>query len=191
MMKLAGHRFNPDKADKLFDPKRRELVSPEQVVKELKVKKENIIADLGAGNGFFTIPLAKATEQEVYAVDIEEKMLNLLRGNANSEKIGNIQYVISDLEDIRLNDDLVDKALVAFVVHEIPNLKKALGEFKRILRPNGTLLILEWEAIEMEMGPPLHERISSGKMKEILIENDVEPSIIHFSEAVYGAIINI
>ncbi|WP_299095373.1 class I SAM-dependent methyltransferase [uncultured Metabacillus sp.] len=89
---MAGHRFKPDKADKLLDPKRRELVSPEQVVKELKVKKENIIADLGAGNGFFTIPLAKATEQEVYAVDIEEKMLNLLRENANSEKIGNIQY---------------------------------------------------------------------------------------------------
>ena len=191
MMTLAGHRFNPDKADKLLDPKRRKSISPEKVITELKINKENVIADLGAGNGFFTIPLAMATEQVVYAVDIEEKMLNLLKENYISENIDNIQCVLSDLEDIRLEDGSVDKVLVAFVIHEIPNLKKALGEFKRILKPNGTLLILEWEAIEMEMGPPLHERIPSDKMKEILIENNVEPSIIHFSEAVYGAIINI
>ncbi|PGT80510.1 class I SAM-dependent methyltransferase [Bacillus sp. AFS040349] len=188
---MAGHRFNPDKADRLLDPKRRELVAPEQVIKELKVNQENVIADLGAGNGFFTIPLARATIQRVYAVDIEEKMLNLLKENATSENIDNIQYILSDLENISLNNEVVDKVLVAFVVHEIPNLKKALSEFKRILKQNGTLLILEWEAIEMEMGPPLHERIPSERMKEILKENNLSPSIIHFSEAVYGAIINI
>lgn len=55
-MELAGHRFNPDKADKLLDRKRRELVPPEQVIKELNVNQENVIADLGAGNGFFTLP---------------------------------------------------------------------------------------------------------------------------------------
>ncbi|SDP48550.1 Methyltransferase domain-containing protein [Litchfieldia salsa] len=129
-MDLAGHRCNPVKADKLLDPERLQHVSPEQVIKELNINKENVIADLGAGNGFFTLPLARETNQNVYAVDIEEKMLNLLKENALSEDINNIHYTLSNLEDIHLNDDLVDKVLVAFVVHEIPNLKKALSEFK-------------------------------------------------------------
>ncbi|QHA93473.1 class I SAM-dependent methyltransferase [Bacillus sp. N1-1] len=183
---MAGKRFKPGKADRLLDPKRREIISPEQVIAHLDVTTTDHVADFGAGNGYFTLPLAEVAEK-VYAVDIEKQMLDLLQNRASEEaEAGNIEYVVSNLEQINLADHVVDKAVAAFVIHEVPDLKKAFREFKRIIKPGQQLLVLEWEAIEMEMGPPLHERISSQKMKEIFEENGLKPEVHHFHEAVYG-----
>jgi 16S rRNA A1518/A1519 N6-dimethyltransferase RsmA/KsgA/DIM1 with predicted DNA glycosylase/AP lyase activity len=83
---MAGHIFNPEHADKLLDPKRIELLPPEKIIDELTLRNDDIIADLGAGNGFFTLPLAKNTSQTVYAVDIEPKMLELLKKRAKKRR---------------------------------------------------------------------------------------------------------
>ncbi|MCA0172868.1 class I SAM-dependent methyltransferase [Bacillus sp. RAR_GA_16] len=180
---MAGKRFKPGKADRLLDPKRKEIISPEQVFDHLQVKRTDHVADFGAGNGYFTVPLAEVAEH-VYAVDIEKQMLDLLKKRAIEAE--NIDYIVSSLEQINLADHVADKAVAAFVIHEVPDLKKAFGEFKRIIKPGQKLLVLEWEAIDMEMGPPLHERISSQKMKEIFEENGLKPEVHHFHEAVYG-----
>ena len=183
---MVSKRFKPSNAGRLLDPKRREFISPEQVMKELDVKATDHVADLGAGNGYFTLPLAEAAEK-VYAVDIEKQMLDLLRERVSeTEGTDNIDYVVSSLEQINLPNSVADKAVAAFVVHEVPDLTKAFQEFKRIIKSGQKLLILEWEAIEMDMGPPIDERISSAKMKQIFEENGLEPEIRHFNEAVYA-----
>ncbi|WP_377891050.1 class I SAM-dependent methyltransferase [Alkalihalobacillus sp. R86527] len=180
---MAGKRFKPGKADRLLDPKRKEIISPEQVISTLQLKETDHVADLGAGNGYFTLPLAEAGEK-VYAVDIEKQMLDLLRNRAR--ELDNIDYIVSDLENIHLPDHVVDKAIAAFVIHEVPDLTKAFAEFKRIIKPGHRLLVLEWEKIEMDMGPPVHERMSSEEMKEVFIANGLEPDVHVYHEAVYG-----
>jgi ubiquinone/menaquinone biosynthesis C-methylase UbiE len=128
----------------------------------------------------------KKRKKTVYAVDIEPKMFNFLKERADTEKIKNIKYVVSDLEKIDLDENSVDKAIVAFVLHEVSSLGQALNEFKRMLSPGGMLLVLEWEAVETEIGPPLHERISSEKMKEIFNQNGLHPELLHINEAIYA-----
>ncbi|MCA0988683.1 class I SAM-dependent methyltransferase [Guptibacillus algicola] len=180
---MTGKRFKPGKADRLLDPKRKEIISPEEVISTLHLKNTDHVADFGAGNGYFTLPVAEAV-QKVYAVDIEKQMLDLLEKRASAHD--NIEYVVSDLEDIQLPDHTVDKAIAAFVLHEVPDLTKAFAEFKRIIKPRQRLLVLEWEKIEMDMGPPVHERMSSETMKQIFIDNGLEPEVHDFHEAVYG-----
>ncbi|MCM3571395.1 class I SAM-dependent methyltransferase [Neobacillus mesonae] len=187
---MTGHRFKPEKAEKLLDPKRQELIPPNKVIEILEIQVSDIVADLGAGNGYFTLPLAEKTNETVYAVDIEPKMLSFLKERAVQVNRQNIQYVQSDLENIQLNDHSVNKAVMAFVLHEIPDMKKAIGECKRILKDNGRLAILEWEAVESEMGPPLHERISSDSLKQFLLENGFQPKIISLNQAMYAALID-
>lgn len=187
---MAGHRFKPEKAEKLLDPKRKELIPPDRVLELLAINDNDLVADLGAGNGYLTLPLAKETSQEVYAVDIEAKMLELLKERADKEGLTNIRYVESNLEDIKLEDNSVDKAVVAFVMHEIPNMEKALSEFNRILKPDGKLLILDWEAVEAEIGPPLHERISSEAMKKFITEKGYRPDVVQLNSNVYAVIMN-
>lgn len=161
---MAGHRFNPAKAEKLIDPKRREKLNPESLLACLGLQDGETIADLGAGNGFFTLPMAHLTREKVYAVDIEPLMLAKLKERAEQEGLSNIVYVESDLESIAMEAHSVDKVFVAFVLHEVGNLEQALSEMKRILRPGGKGMVLEWETRVTPSGPPVHERLAVDKL---------------------------
>ncbi|MGM8214605.1 class I SAM-dependent methyltransferase [Bacillaceae bacterium W0354] len=182
---MNDKRFKPEKAALLVSDERFKKLPPDEVLSHLHIRSTDTVADLGAGNGFFTIPIAKITEKTVFAVDIEPKMLEMLEERAREEQIENIKYVISDLEDIHINDHTVHKILVSFVIHEVSNLQKAIDDMKRILKRDGKLLILEWEAIETESGPPLHERIPSNDLKEILENNGFETTMFHLSPDQY------
>ncbi|SDH86678.1 Methyltransferase domain-containing protein [Alteribacillus persepolensis] len=182
---MSEKRFNPDKAELLLSDDRKERLRPDHFV-DMHFQQEDAIADVGAGNGFFTLPLAKKTNNTVYAVDIAQQMLDMLKERAGQEGCSNIQYVISDLENIRLEQNLVNKVLAAFVIHEVESIAQALAEMKRIVKPGGEIVLIEWEAVETEAGPPLHERISSAKMKEILQENNFDAEIIQINEENYA-----
>lgn len=179
-----GHRFNPEKADKLLSQERQESLNVNRVVQLMELSLSDVVVDLGAGNGFFTVPFAEQVDK-VLAVDIEPKMLELLKENAQSKNQTNIDYIESDLQNIKLNNDVADKGIIAFVMHEIPEMELALNEFKRIIKKGGSLVIIDWEAVESESGPPLHERIASDQMKKFLDEQGYHPTIEHLNESVY------
>lgn len=118
--------------------------------------------------GYFTIPMAKQTKETVSAVDIEPKMLEMLQENASKNHVDNIEYMGSDLNRIKLDEHSISKVMVSFVMHEVPNIDQTLSEVKRVLQPGGKLLVIEWEAVETASGPPVHIRISSENMVQIL-----------------------
>ncbi|SDQ79481.1 class I SAM-dependent methyltransferase [Virgibacillus salinus] len=183
---MSDKRFNPNKADKLLSEERKESLKPNKIIDKIGIRERDRVADLGAGNGFFTIPIAERTNEVVYAVDIESQMLKLLEKRADEQQIENIQYIVSDLEGINLKDDSVNKVLVAFVIHEVESIKNALNEIKRILKPGGEIMIIEWEAIETKSGPPLNHRISSTKMMDILRNNDFKADLIPLNDTNYA-----
>lgn len=182
---MSDKRFNPEKAKSLMRAERKKLLPPNKIIEHLNLASNDTVADLGAGNGYFTLPIAKKTKL-VYAVDIEPKMLDMLAVNADEEKIKNIQYVESDLEHIHLDDNAVDKVIISFVIHEVGSVKNTLQEIKRILKPGGEMLLIEWEAVQTESGPPLDHRIPSKDMVKTLKENDFEVELIQLNEANYA-----
>ncbi|XJZ28904.1 class I SAM-dependent methyltransferase [Bacillota bacterium Lsc_1132] len=188
---FVGHRFNPEKAGKLLDPKRREIISPNTVIKLLDIQSTDTIADLGAGNGYFTVPMAHTTEKEVFAVDIEPKMLALLKEHAANEHASNIVYLEGNLEEIPLENQSADKALIAFVTHEVPNVVKMIGELKRVMKPSGKILILEWDVVNSESGPPIHERIPSEQLKKEFEENGLHGEVHQMNEQVYALLLSL
>ncbi|MED4346395.1 class I SAM-dependent methyltransferase [Heyndrickxia coagulans] len=151
----------------MLNPERKEKLPPDQILALLELKKGDIVADLGSGNGFFTIPIAQKTETTVYAVDIEPKMLDGLKAYASQEGVTTIRPIVSDLTEMAIANQAVDKIFSSLVMHEISDLEKAIQEMRRILRPNGKLLILDWEAVDMNEGPPLSVRIPSDKLKAV------------------------
>lgn len=183
---MSGKKFNPEKAHKLISEERKAILPPDKIIEYLEVEGNDVVADLGAGNGYFTIPIAKSTNNTVYAVDIEPKMLDMLRENAGKENIKNIDYVVSDLVEIKLEDASVNKAIVSMVIHEVSSIDHTLNDIKRILKPGGQLLLIEWKAIEMESGPPLHERIPAQDMVEILKNANYETELIDLNSQHYA-----
>ena len=164
---MMGHRFNPEHAKKLDNEKRRKMLPPNEIIQYLQLESNDSVVDLGAGTGYFTIPIAKSVAK-VIAVDISNKMLNILKENLLEESITNVELIEHRIEKIPLHDNAVHKIIASLVMHEVNDLEQTLEEMKRILKPSGKVLIIEWEKKETESGPPMEERLLSAEFKRIL-----------------------
>ena len=154
------HKFNPENSHHLLGAPRRTLLDPAQFVDQLGIREGDAVADIGAGPGFFTLPLAEhvGARGKVYALDVAPEMLDRLRSRQLPKQV---ELVLSTENHLPLPDGSVDLGLLAFVFHELEDPAKFLAEAKRILRPTGRLVLLEWVPQEEELGPPLHARVSA------------------------------
>ncbi|WP_059104455.1 class I SAM-dependent methyltransferase [Shouchella shacheensis] len=182
---MSWHKFTEERAHKLLDDKRRDVLTPDDAKKLLDVQEGETVADFGAGNGYFTLPLAMQTSAFVYAIDREVEMLNWLHARADAEELTNLVYVNSNLENIKVESGTIDKAIHAFVMHELPNKEKVLAEFKRLMKPSGKLVIFEWAQTTSEEG----NRVPKEKMKELLEREGLKPTMMSLNDMVYAAVV--
>jgi len=163
-------RFDSQDADRLLRPERYRSQNPELVLDALSLASGMTLADVGSGPGFYTLPAAKRVGPagRVYALDVDPKMLDLLRERAVADGVANIECLVSSEVRLPLPDAAVDAALVASVLHETPKWVLLLGEITRVLRPEGALVVVEWRKEQTEMGPPLAERLTYEEVEGVL-----------------------
>lgn len=148
---------------------RRKEFPPEEVLQMLAIKKNDNILDLGAGTGYLTIPAAQVVHGLVYALDMDEKMLEIIDCKAQDESITNIQLVKGSIDNIPLPDDSIDIVLASLVLHEIKPLSTTLQQIKRVLKDGGQFMCLEYEKDESAIeGPPMQIRVPSSVMEQEL-----------------------
>ncbi|MBF0357230.1 MAG: class I SAM-dependent methyltransferase [Magnetococcales bacterium] len=137
------HIFNPAKAEKLLDPKWRLIEDPLKLVQQMGVKAGLKVVDLGCGAGFFTKALLEAVtlHGEVAAVDLQKPVLEFFHKHIGERP--NLTTIQADLCKTGLKSGQWDSVFIAFTMHEV-KVADALQEIKRILKPGGKLLVLEW-----------------------------------------------
>ncbi len=111
----------------------------------LKNPKPKCLLDVACGTADFSIAAAKCGVETIYGIDISEKMLSI--GKNKIEKKGfsqKIKLEIGNAEAMRFDSNYFDAAIVAFGVRNFENLEKGLTEMIRVLKPNGSLLVLEF-----------------------------------------------
>jgi ubiquinone/menaquinone biosynthesis C-methylase UbiE len=162
-----GHKFPAEKWDRLVSPERHAFLEPERLLERFDVRAGMTVADLGAGPGFFTFPLPTrvGASGQVYATDNSPEILRILDGRGLPPQV---RPVLAGESRIPIADGVVDLALLAFVLHELVHPEAFLREVRRLLRPSGRLVVLEWVRHEEEMGPPMHERLSSARSAALL-----------------------
>ncbi|MCY0889202.1 MAG: class I SAM-dependent methyltransferase [Alicyclobacillaceae bacterium] len=168
---MHERRFNPEHLSHLDSPERRKMLPPEKLLDYLCIGPEDTVLDLGAGTGYFTIPAAKRTEGQVVALDVEPRMLEVLKSNVEENLLTNVRYETGQIENIPLEGQSMKKVIASLVLHEVEPLEKGIEEIRRVLTADGKLFLLEWEKTPSEFGPPLHHRIASKVMKEQLESN--------------------
>lgn len=149
-------QFPASESHRLVDEDRRRRQPVELIVKRIRPRQGEVIADLGAGVGYLSIPLADEGAQ-VIALDFQQGMLDGIRERDNG--LARIRLVKATLPDIPLPDASLDRVVMVNVFHEVEDKGRLFREISRVLRPNGRISLVDWQARETERGPPLHERV--------------------------------
>ncbi len=162
-----NRKFDPARLHRLVSEERAEWQSVERFLEILRPESEKHYADIGCGPGYFTLPVAERVRPQgrVYAIDIEPEMLAECERRAREQGLYDVVILVESSEhEIPLPDGGVDVAWLANVYHELEAPVEFLEEIKRVLRPEGQLLVIDWKAVETPVGPPLEHRVSLEKI---------------------------
>jgi ubiquinone/menaquinone biosynthesis C-methylase UbiE len=124
----------------------------EEVITALQLKPGSTVADIGAGAGAFTLPLAKAVAPagKVYAVDIDQGLVEHIAKKAKEQKATNVQAVLGKFTDPNLPSRDVDLAFIYDVLHHIDNRAEYLKNLAPYLKRGGRIAVIDFHP---ELGP--------------------------------------
>jgi ubiquinone/menaquinone biosynthesis C-methylase UbiE len=127
-------------------PEREREETPREALKALKIKEGESIADVGAGSGYYTVLLARAVGERgrVYATDIQPEMLELIKRKVARDQLSNVEVILGSEDDPRLPAGALDLVLMVDVYHELARPQAMLRALKRVLRPGGRLVLIEF-----------------------------------------------
>jgi SAM-dependent methyltransferase len=160
------HSFgNAEKWAHVFDdPKRDEWQKPHEVIQALALKPDAVVADIGAGTGYFAARLANMLRQgRVYAVDIEPDMVKYLGERAKREKLANMRAVAGAPADPHLPGKM-DLVLLVDVYHHIDDRQRYFQKLRASLKPGGRLAVIDFR-LDSPEGPPKDARIAPEIVK--------------------------
>ena len=156
--------FHHSQAAKLEDPERLVWMPPGEILAPLHLQPGMTVADIGAGTGYFALPMAAAVAPEgvVLAVDLQPEMLARIEAKlAVADAPRNLRLSPGTASATGLPEHVCDVAFLGNLWHELEDAPAVLAEMKRILRPGGTLAILDWHPEEAAPpGPPQKHRIA-------------------------------
>ena len=146
----------------LEDPKRDAYQKPHEVIHALNLKSGEVIADIGAGSGYFTFHLARhvGDKGKVYAVDVSPEMILHVNRRIREQKANNVVTLLADPDDPLLPDRSVNRFFFSDSWHHIENQSKYLSLMKRMLKPGGEVVIIDFHKKELPVGPPMQMKIA-------------------------------
>lgn len=153
------HQHHPPSSDEyarvLEDPSRDEWQKPHDVLMALDPKPTDIIADIGAGTGYFARRFARHAAK-VFAVDIDEKLLAIARKDAPA----NLTTVLASPDDPHLQERSVDIVFFCDVLHHIENRAAYYPKLAQALKPGGRIVVIDFYQKSLPVGPPPSMKLS-------------------------------
>jgi ubiquinone/menaquinone biosynthesis C-methylase UbiE len=161
---LSRYRFPGE------DALRRKWHNPETTLKSVGLRPSMVFMDIGCGYGFFTIPAAEQVGENgrVYAVDADAEAVEALKRKAAEKGLKNIHATVGEAEEAVFCDECADMVFFSIVLHDFRDPAKVLQNAKRMIKPEGTLINLDWKKKRTVFGPPLHIRFSEEQAQALI-----------------------
>ena len=157
----------------LEGPARDAYQKPDEVIRALALKPGEAVADIGSGSGYFTLRLAQAVGDtgHVYGVDIDPDLIRYLNRRIRDSGLRNVQTVLSEPDDPLLPDRSIDRFLIVDTWHHIENQERYLALMKKLLKPGGEIVMIDYQKRELPVGPPLSMKIARADLVRQMVEN--------------------
>ena len=128
-------------------PERERQERTDLLIAGLSLSEDFVVADIGAGTGYFTFPIARRVHRgKVFSVDIQSEMLALITRRKALENVANVETVLGEADDPKLPDNEIDLAFIVDAYHEF-SFPREMGErLKGSLKPGGQLVLVEYRA---------------------------------------------
>lgn len=167
---------------------------PELLMSALQIRRGATVADVGSGTGYFTWRLAQQVgfQGKVYAVDVQQSMLDLTKAAVEQHKLNNVEYVLATDRNPRLPERSVDLVFIAYAYHEFGDPEAMMAAIRRALRPGGRVVVLEY-AKESNIAPasPLHRMSFEEIRREIEPVGFVVDQLLDFLPVQHGVVFTI
>jgi|JI8StandDraft_1071087.scaffolds.fasta_scaffold357310_2 ubiquinone/menaquinone biosynthesis C-methylase UbiE len=138
---------------------------------QMGLAEDAVVADFGAGSGHHTFALKHAVAQggRVYAVDIQEQVLQRLWREARKNLHHDVETVWADIAELPFQSNFLDAGVLSNTLFQIEDKEQALTEIKRVLKPGGSLLVVDWSDSFGHIGPHT-EAVCKKSFLETLME---------------------
>lgn len=148
------------------DPQRDEWQKPDKVVESLNIKNGDVIADIGAGTGYFTRRFAVATgpDGKALGLDIEKSMVHYMKEDARKLDLPNYEARVVKPDNPALDDNTVDIIFLCNTYHHIQNRVEYFRKASTSLKPGGRLVIVDFYKRELPYGPPPEHKLSRERV---------------------------
>lgn len=160
--------FPPEELGVLEGPDRDAWQKPDLVMDTLGIGERSVVADVGAGGGWFTVRLARRVGPNgvVYAQDVQAPMLDSIRRRIDREGFQNVRYIRGERLDPKLPAEALDAVLMVDTYHEFENPVALLRGVGLAIKPTGRVGIVDFRSDGGGPGPPFSERVKEERVIE-------------------------
>jgi ubiquinone/menaquinone biosynthesis C-methylase UbiE len=167
MGREIAHVMGYQGAEWLERPERIEEERPDQVVEQMKLKPADVVADIGAGTGYFSFRISRVVSQgKVFAVDIQPEMLAVIEKRKKESKAENVIAVRSMETDAKLPDNSVDVALLVDVYHEFSFPREMMLSVVKALKPGGRVVQIEYRGEDQKVPIKLLHKMTVAQARK-------------------------
>jgi ubiquinone/menaquinone biosynthesis C-methylase UbiE len=140
---------------------------PDEVIKALELKPGQVIADIGAGGGYFTLRFAEIVGEQgkVYGIDTNPEFLQFIRDNAEKKKLKNI-YIILVRDKLELPQKIIDLFFMRNVTHHLKNRVDYFKNLRQFLKPDGKIAVIEYHKNSFHLGHNVPKETIIEEMKK-------------------------
>jgi len=139
-------------------------------ISKLPISKNSVVADVGAGSGFYTFRIAPKVKQ-MYAVEIQDDAIKYLRDKSKALKLSNVTVVKGSEKSPGLSDNSIDVAIMVDVYHELLFPKEVLSAIKKSLTPKGKLVLIEYRGEDPQVAIKEEHKMTVKQVTKELLAN--------------------
>lgn len=160
-----SRKFDPRSIEKLNDPERFQRENPDVIWKELALAGPRVLVEIGAGTGFFAAPFArKLAAGTVYACDVQDEMVAWMKEHLPSDIRYSVVPMKMEERSVPLRDGIADLVYMVNLHHELEDRTAIMKEAYRLLKPGGTVMVIDWKKEETPEGPPQEIRVTEEEI---------------------------